>query len=1199
MNKLTEIIHPIEGFQYSVNIAYDIYDDKKIASYIPTKSALRIIEDILASTENKSTDRARILTGSYGKGKSHLILYVLAMLAGRNEALFSTVIQKATETNINLARNIQSYLAGKRKLLPVIVNANSLDLKSTLLQSLSMALKDAKLYNLMPATFFDAAIDRIESWERDFPETYKELEKKIGQSGESFILSLKEYEQSSYDLFVKVYPLLTSGSEFNPMSGADVISVYDSVASAIRAEGYNGIFIVYDEFGKFLEGCVDKASSMEIKLIQDLAEKCNRSGENQLHLLLISHKSIENYLSNLPKKKVDSWKAVSNRFKPLSIENDESEIYDIVSTVLARDKNRFNDYVKRHEQLFGRLMKIIEADHSFADVQKALGQDLALRCYPLHPYTLLLLPKISELVAQNERTIFTFLSSTEKYSVPYFLRTNEDEFPIIEPDYIYDYFEKLLKSEPYGSTIKKQWQITTAALSKLKEYDNELAEKIVKTIALIYCVDDFQTVPPSWDIISDIYSVNYSVGEIESAKEVLKNCHLLIELLYRPYVRITAGSGHNAIELIQQEVFRIDNKLTVKAIFNELCPKKYLYPIRYNDENEIIRYFEFRFIEQSELLYVDKVGMALNSDADGMVYGILARTEADLETAHEAVVQIYNERTVFILPNEAVDYTGVAKEYQAIKNLISQYEDKEIELLDELGYILEDRANILKSYIEDTYFRFEKKQSSVYHKGKSVSIVRKVQLQQYLSQIMEMVFSRTPKVVNELINRNELSAAIKSARAKLLNALFANSNQKDLGLQGNGPELNILRSLLIIPGVYVQRGEDYYLEYDCADEKIREILRTINDFILRSDTGRNFSELYALLTKPENHIGLKQGIIPVYLAVAFMRYKEYIILRRRDKELPLSSSVMSDLVSNPEEYTIYLEKWDDDKETYIVNIENIFAQYIRSEDKLSGSFAYLVKAMRRWFLQLTKYEVTTRVYCSNDGSICALDQFSIKFKNALSNSDINAYDFLFRQIKAMCGASQYTEITQLLRTSYRRINETYLNIHRKLIKEARELFNGSAEESLSSVMENFYDDLKQKTKEHSFNGKVNLFLDLVRHPNNDENKLIEAIARILFNLRMSDFTDEIMGSFMGELRAVREAIVNYDHNTEKVNTTGYKIVYRDEDGREITRQFDSAEETDEGDMLYNTLTSDLDDFNESISSDEKRQILFRILKELM
>ena len=74
MNKIANIIHPIEGFQYSVNIAYDIYDNKKIGSYIPSKSSLHIIEEILLSTENKSTNRARILTGSYGKGKSHLIL---------------------------------------------------------------------------------------------------------------------------------------------------------------------------------------------------------------------------------------------------------------------------------------------------------------------------------------------------------------------------------------------------------------------------------------------------------------------------------------------------------------------------------------------------------------------------------------------------------------------------------------------------------------------------------------------------------------------------------------------------------------------------------------------------------------------------------------------------------------------------------------------------------------------------------------------------------------------------------------------------------------------------------------------------------------------------------------------------------------------------------------------------------------------
>ena len=53
MSNLDKIITPIEGFQYSVNIAYDIYDDKKIRSYIPSNSSLQIIEDILPKSENK------------------------------------------------------------------------------------------------------------------------------------------------------------------------------------------------------------------------------------------------------------------------------------------------------------------------------------------------------------------------------------------------------------------------------------------------------------------------------------------------------------------------------------------------------------------------------------------------------------------------------------------------------------------------------------------------------------------------------------------------------------------------------------------------------------------------------------------------------------------------------------------------------------------------------------------------------------------------------------------------------------------------------------------------------------------------------------------------------------------------------------------------------------------------------------------
>ena len=42
MSILSKIIKPIEGFQYSVNIAYDIYDEKKIKSYIPSTGSLQL-----------------------------------------------------------------------------------------------------------------------------------------------------------------------------------------------------------------------------------------------------------------------------------------------------------------------------------------------------------------------------------------------------------------------------------------------------------------------------------------------------------------------------------------------------------------------------------------------------------------------------------------------------------------------------------------------------------------------------------------------------------------------------------------------------------------------------------------------------------------------------------------------------------------------------------------------------------------------------------------------------------------------------------------------------------------------------------------------------------------------------------------------------------------------------------------------------
>ena len=87
-----DMISVATGFQYSVNIAYDLNKDDKLRGFIPTRPALSLLEDVLLSTLPQSTERSRILIGAYGKGKSHIVLTILSMLLKKDINLFRKML---------------------------------------------------------------------------------------------------------------------------------------------------------------------------------------------------------------------------------------------------------------------------------------------------------------------------------------------------------------------------------------------------------------------------------------------------------------------------------------------------------------------------------------------------------------------------------------------------------------------------------------------------------------------------------------------------------------------------------------------------------------------------------------------------------------------------------------------------------------------------------------------------------------------------------------------------------------------------------------------------------------------------------------------------------------------------------------------------------------------------------------------------
>ena len=125
---ITDMISTAPGFQTSVNIAYDLFHSEKIRSLIPTTSVVQIFEDLLLSTDNASTNRARILIGAYGKGKSHIILSTLSFLSQKSTADHTFLLNKIKEVNPDLYEYAIQYLDSPKKLLPVVINGSSVSL---------------------------------------------------------------------------------------------------------------------------------------------------------------------------------------------------------------------------------------------------------------------------------------------------------------------------------------------------------------------------------------------------------------------------------------------------------------------------------------------------------------------------------------------------------------------------------------------------------------------------------------------------------------------------------------------------------------------------------------------------------------------------------------------------------------------------------------------------------------------------------------------------------------------------------------------------------------------------------------------------------------------------------------------------------------------------------------------------------------
>lgn len=1200
---MRDMISVASGFQYSVNIGYDLGSDNKLKSFIPTKSALSLLEDILLSVNPTSSDRARVLIGAYGKGKSHIVLTILSILMKRDLTLFEKLMPKIEE-NPRLYQLIQNYYESENKILPVVISGSNTSLTQAFLLSLQRTLSEHDLLSAMPETNYKAAISVIKRWQKDFPETFEKFLNGIDDPVEVFIDRLGNYDVVAYGAFEQVYPSLTAGSAFNPFLGFDVVELYESVAKSLKSKGYTGLYVVYDEFSKFLEANIVDASVSDTKMLQDFAEKCCRSGSLQLHLMLISHKEISNYIDKLPKEKTDGWRGVSERFKHIHMNNNFSQTYEIISSVIQHKEPIWGTFCDEHARDFEALFSRYQKHQMFMDAQGEI--ETAIRgCFPLHPVSTFILPRLSERVAQNERTLFTFLSAEGTATLAVFLDEYEDNFTLVTPDLIYDYFEPLLKKEVYAGDIHDTFVLTSTILNQIPE--DTLGSKIIKTISLIYILGQFERLNPTKEQIIGIYSGTYELSEIEQAiSDLIEKEFVIYIKRSNDYLRLKQTSGVDIQQKIHDQIESQSGKITTKDVLNGSNFDNYMYPTRYNDDHEMTRFFAFQFISSAEVTVdVDWNLKSESIDADGIIYGIIPENETQLKKITKIIkdTSLGYERYIFVLPKHYKDVEAVAQEYAAIAKLRDHAVDDPV-LFDEYEVVFEDLQEIIKGFI-GMYTHPENYRSVYIHNGNELPVYRKSGLTEVMSQICDAVYNMTPVINNESVNKNDITSVAQNSRNKIVSALLRSELEPNLGLSGTGQEVSIMRSTLLRTGIWSEDGGVPQINLHPENVNMRHMLETIEDFILetRQNGKTSFAELYERLTSPEYHIGLRYGLIPIYVAAVMHNYRQQIVINDRFGPIQTSADALIQINSDPSSFTLEYLDWNPEKENYIARLSDAFRDYVVDAERSGNSYDYVANAMRRWYMALPKYskESTKRP----TGEKLVRRQLEIM---KLLRQNTSSSDLLFKKLpEAVDYHGDYADAATDIIDAKGFFDGLLTELKQELISKTKAAFlpendkKASKKTTLTDAAKDWCNRLDPKSFEQLFSDGTDRFLQHLRSMTNDEDLFITRLAKLATGLRLEDWDNKTVKQYIDALARFMKTAKDFHSSVvaETINdTSSYQVTFADEEGTSTTRRFDKVEVSARGKLLFNQITASLEAMGHSISEQEKRQILMEVLKKL-
>lgn len=1134
-------------FKSSINLQFDLNNLDKVDEYIPTTDLCDVIKKYLLSALGKNEDRSTLLVGPYGKGKSFLMLIITYIFSIKDKTkkakeIFNNFLNRVRLVDNELADLILEIEREKIYLLPVIINSNnSADLNKVFMLSLTNTLESYGLESIKPNSTFEEALKLINYWENetnDGFDIFKTCIEKQKITLHELKQNLQNYDIDGIKQFESLYECISHGATFNPFTGNDFIYSYSSfVRELCKQTAYKGIFIIFDEFGFFLETQTNDFSD-RLKNIQSLAEKCKTSDlNNQMHFCCITHKDFVLYSKE--NSLYDSFVKVSGRFKRIDFDRSLDENYDIISGAIKKEEE-YNKIIVTELIKYNDLLTKINDTKVFSQTYDAIS--VFKKSFPFNPMALYLLVQVSEKIGQNERTLFTFLSDNDVNTFKYFIVNNSEG--LINADYIYDYFENLIKNNNETYELYTNVEIAKKLCLKIEEH------KIFKAIAVIKIINDNLKLPCTKENIA--LTLGCSDNSINNQIDELIKSGSLKENLYDKTIDFTVLTNR----LISNQIFDTAEtkfaSINVADVINSLKTKKYYISHKYNFEYKMTRFFYARYLTVSDFKeFITLNDLFPGTYTDGLIINLLV-DDAISEFEIKEKLEKSKPNIIIRVINESLEDTVIKKlkMYKAAiytkENQLLSSNDKELvaiylkDLTDELSYYFDEKYSAAKNICISTDSN---------------------NLEDCIYNTLKNYYSKTVIFNNEQVNKNVITRVTESARNKVIDSMLFNNLEDFTETSAEGTiRASFRKSLANSSGV----------------------IKLIKEKLIKS-SGNKYPVSDLIKTLTESPYGMRKEIIPLFLtkAITELNVEEdtavsAVLLVFKQKEIEINSSELSKVINNPNNYYLIYEEIDKEKYT-------LLKQLIKQFDCIeTGNFGVDIKRLVNAMISYVNNLPSIYAKSNINDNLLDLSPEEIEFINLFLDRDLNNYEVLFNVLPNILHVN-YDIMASTIKDMKIRMERKLEFFYKTAITYLKEHFI-TTDGSLYSSYHLWLD-------QHQYIGNIifeNKYMDIYKALNkltHDDKSSINLLSNAIVKCTLNEWNTKKETEFYEKIDAFVSLVDNFD------SETGLTKEVVDE---EITTdtELSSLAET-----LYYNLSSILSEYGEAVSKKEIVSIIKKLLKE--